>query len=403
MQRQVHRLDLSAENDRVRARIDGDIERVHQRLARWSARLRARSGRSGAKLAALREDGRERLRHRRRVGEFQRHQLHHHVLRDRHGVQHRNHGRERLEVVRRGSEHEAVAPALAGHRVGGDLDRLREIQQHGLTGLVLNLEAANLFLKLARLRSEFTLRARLQHVLQNGGELRGVGLLQIHHQHLGLAKRGWRVETANHPLHLIDDVRTRDDEQAARTGVGGHGERVAGAHDVVLRHELLDERENFFRRRIGQGHETEFEHRGLACRVELLDERFEQREVRGPRAHDDAARARLGHHRDARLRGAGLRRLPWLHRHGHRLLLQQITEGARHDDGVGIQQGENAELGLVVVKVQGQLADDAVDVVQLLRRPGEDQRIGVLVHGDDDFSHAVGPWNSRLNGGSGRG
>ena len=118
LQRQVHRLDLSAEDNRVRPRIDGDIQRIHQRLARRSTRLRARSGRSSTELTALREDGRKRLRHRRRVGKLQRHQLHHHVLRDRHRIQHRDHGRERLEVVRRGRKHEAIATALPRHRVG---------------------------------------------------------------------------------------------------------------------------------------------------------------------------------------------------------------------------------------------------------------------------------------------
>ena len=188
---------------------------------------------------------------------------------------------------------------------------------------------------------------------------------------------------------MVDDVRARDDEQSASAGVGSDRERVAGAHEVVLRHELLDERENFLRRRIGQRHEAEFQQGGLADGVELLDERFEQGEVRGPRAHDDAAGARLGHDGDARLRRARLRRLAGLHRHRHRLLLQQVTEGARHDDGVSILEREDTELGLVAVEVERQLADDVIDVVQLLRRAGENQRVGVLIHRDDNFRRGV--------------
>ena len=146
LQRQVHRLDLSAEDDRVCARIDGDIERVHQRLPRRPAGLRARSTRPGSELAALGEDRRECLRNRRRVGELQRHQLHHDILCRRHAVHHRNDGRERLEVVWRGRKQEPVAAALPRHRIRCDLDGLSQVQQHGLTGIVLNLETANLFL-----------------------------------------------------------------------------------------------------------------------------------------------------------------------------------------------------------------------------------------------------------------
>ena len=393
LEREVHRLDLAAENHGVGPGVHGHVQGIHQRLALRPGRLRIRTGRAGAQQPALREDGRERLRDGGGVRKLEHHYLHHDVLGHRHRVHHGDDGSQRLQIVRRGSQQQPVRTALPCDGIGGDLDRLRQIEQHRLARVVLNLQTADLFLQLPRLDRQFPLRAGLEHVLQDRRKLGRVRLLQAHDQHLGFNVSARRIELANHLLDLRQHRVARDDKQSSGALVQRHGQRFAGADEVELRHHLLDERKDFLRRRIGQRHQAELDLSGLSGGVELRDERFEQGIIRRSRADDDAARARLGHHRDARLRRARLWRLAGLRGHRHRFLLEQFVQRACDDHRIGILEREEPELRFVPPEVERQIRDDAIQMIQLLSRAGHDQRVGLLVHGDDDFGRRVGGWN----------
>ena len=75
---------------------------------------------------------------------------------------------------------------------------------------------------------------------------------------------------------------------------------------------------------------------------------------------------------------------------------EQLIERPRDDDGVGLLEREEAELGLVAVKVEREVADDSLDVIQLRSGAGEEERVCVFVHGDDDLGEGVGVYGRGL-------
>ena len=352
--------------------------------------LRVRTRRTCGQLAALHENRSQCLRDRRGIGELQRHDLHHHILGHRHRVHHRHHCAERLQVVRRGRNYQPVRPALPGDRVCRNLDRLAQVQKHALAGLVLNLQATYLLLQFARLARQLALRTRTQQALQDARKLRRVRLLQRHHQHLRLRELARRIELANHLLDLRQHRIASHHQQAARTRIDGDRQRLARPRHAQLRDHLLHERENFLRRRVCQRHHAKLDLRHLSGGVELIDECFEKWKIRRAGAHNDAPRARLGDDGDLGLLSSHLRWLSRLALHRHGFLSQQFGQGSCRDHRVRVLQREKAELRFVPPKVERQVRDDAIQVVEFLRRAGKNQRVRHLVHRDDHFRHCVG-------------
>ena len=209
---QLDGLGLAAEDERIRPRVHAKAQRVDERFAGQPLGLRAGAAGASRERAALREDALHRGQHRRGVGVLELDDADVHAFGNLRRVQQLNHGGERLQVVRRRGEHEAVAAADA---VGGNLDGLGQVQRDGLAVVAEHTEPADLLLQLARLRRLQALRAGANHVLQHERERRRVGLLQGEDHHLGLDVGRGLVERLNHLLHLENDRLARDDEQAA--------------------------------------------------------------------------------------------------------------------------------------------------------------------------------------------
>src|SRR5688572_31000702 len=82
-----------------------------------------------------------------------------------------------------------------------------------------------------------------------------------------------------------------------------------------MRDHLLHQWHELVWRRVGEAYEPIIQRRTHAWSIELLDQRFEEREFRGLCADDNAARAWFGHHCHLRLRRRARRlrlRLLWL-------------------------------------------------------------------------------------------
>ena len=144
---------------------------------------------------------------------------------------------------------------------------------------------------------------------------------------------------------------------------------------------------------MGEGEDLEGRLGGGAGGVELLDEGFEEAEVRGACPDDDGAGARLGDDGDLGrlLRGDAVGELAELG--GGELDglgLEDLGEGLGDEDGVGVLEGEEAELGLVAIEVEGELGDEALDILDLGDGAGEDEGVGLLVDGNGDAGGGVG-------------
>ena len=81
-----------------------------------------------------------------------------------------------------------------------------------------DVEATDLFLELAGLGGGFALGAWAEKVLEDGGELGGVGALEGEDADVGLDVLGGLIDGLDHLADLLDDGVAGDDEEAAVTG-----------------------------------------------------------------------------------------------------------------------------------------------------------------------------------------
>ena len=135
----------------------------------------------------------------------------------------------------------------------------------------------------------------------------------------------------------------------------------------------------------------------MARIVQLLNQRLHQCEVRRTSPDDDAPGSGLRDHRDP-LAGPGGDRCRI--RRGHRLsgllgdteriLAEQLRQRPGHHHRIRIFERIEAELRFVPIEVERQLADEAVNGIQFLRWPRQQDGICGLVNRHHDFNRRCG-------------